>query len=125
MMPFSAIAMAAAIAPRIEIYTMLACSVHKPQHTSNFDPWSIPSPFSSGKYSEEFGVPPLLLASVGFGFSVNGDETQIPQWKACASDPVVQAAVAKLTTGGFRAHINGQGLYASKRLWLTDVLRLV
>jgi hypothetical protein len=127
MLPFSAIAMAATIAPRIEIYTMLACGVHKPEHTSNSDPSGIPtrSPFSYGKYSQEFGVPPPLLASVGFGSSVNGVETQIPQWKACASDPVVQADVAKLTTGGFGAHINGQGLYASKLLWLTDVQRLV
>lgn len=75
--PFTAIAMSATLAPRIEIYTMLACSVHKPDifersYMSSFMPSALNSNLIQNARASE---------------------------NLCASDPVVQAAVAKLTAG--------------------------
>ncbi|KAF5369159.1 hypothetical protein D9615_009966 [Tricholomella constricta] len=100
--PFTAIAMSATIAPRIEIYTLLACSVHKPDILRQTLPtlggsFDIPgiSPImppmlpENGKYSQDFSVPRLGVQN----------DTEVPKRPGgiCASDPVVQAAVAKLT----------------------------
>ncbi|KAL0570808.1 hypothetical protein V5O48_011144 [Marasmius crinis-equi] len=68
MMPFSAMAMAATIAPKVEIYTMLACRVHKPDIY-----------YESG-----------LSTLTGSNLHVNDNN------RACFSDPEVQAAVAQL-----------------------------
>lgn len=38
MIPFTAIATASCIAPRIEMYTRLACEVYKPEYTNPQDP---------------------------------------------------------------------------------------
>ncbi|KAF8891345.1 major facilitator superfamily domain-containing protein [Infundibulicybe gibba] len=95
--PLTAIAMAATLAPRVEIYTMLACREHRPEifeeQMSYLDlSFLIP----------RFGVPGIPLASSSPGWTsalhtggivIDG----IRQPNPCASDPVVQAAVAKLT----------------------------
>lgn len=59
-MPFTATAFAATLAPKVEIYTELACATHRPE------------------------ILPAVFAFVG-------------KANPCASDPVVQAAVAKLS----------------------------
>ncbi|KAJ8079128.1 hypothetical protein PM082_013416 [Marasmius tenuissimus] len=69
MMPLSSMAMGATIAPRIEIYTMLACRVHKPD------------------IFEESGF------LVGRGSNIHASDDHS---RACFSDPVVSAAVAQL-----------------------------
>ncbi|KDR73681.1 hypothetical protein GALMADRAFT_251462 [Galerina marginata CBS 339.88] len=115
--PFTSMASSATIAPRIEIYTMLACSVHKPDiFKQNFpglelglqgvsletavygirtpELWNTPiSPFSPNQ-------PQIYLPEVStFLTTIENDGSTVPPTKRilCASDPVVQAAVAKLT----------------------------
>lgn len=114
-MPFTAIAMSATIAPRIEVYTMLACSVHKPdvfrhnfpgidldlrstiRETSGLDfraPSSGPATLFHKHAVDVYfpGIYPFLDSSPG-----NGSTPLPKEGNSCASDPVVQAAVAKLT----------------------------
>ncbi|KDQ33438.1 hypothetical protein PLEOSDRAFT_1091491 [Pleurotus ostreatus PC15] len=85
LLPFGALASTATLAPRIEILTILACSVIKPEifdvgkNSSSLSPFInlVPLVNSTGLNS---------LASPGSG---------IPQ--TCAQDPDVQAAVAQLS----------------------------
>ncbi|KAM6500295.1 Major facilitator superfamily domain containing protein [Amanita muscaria] len=72
LIPFSAIAMVSTLAPRIEIYTLLACKVHNPDV------------FNQSNSLLSRSVHNLLP-------QISAQDTQ-----RCASDPVVQAAVAKL-----------------------------
>jgi hypothetical protein len=117
-MPLSSIAMSAALAPRIEIYTLLACSVHKPDIFQKIFP-----EFGGGE-SLRFRLMTTELdttsRSTGIGINsnhllgVNGttqlrlpnvdlsglrldDEPVDEKPPTCASDPIVQAEVAKLT----------------------------
>ncbi|KAG5636197.1 hypothetical protein H0H81_008867 [Sphagnurus paluster] len=100
-MPFTAIAMSATIAPRIEIYTMLACRVHKPDIFRQTLP-SLGGMFDFPGTSPI--LPPMIPANTtfndNFGISSsdmkNGGSTPDKPNNACASDPTVQAAVAKL-----------------------------
>ncbi|PFH51761.1 hypothetical protein AMATHDRAFT_40016 [Amanita thiersii Skay4041] len=101
-MPFSAIAMSATIAPRIEIYTRLACKVHKPdiynEHSLQLVLKLFPflgsdmltKPDISMPYLHEVNLITPALNIIAEG-SPHGT-------KQCATDPVVQAAVAKLIT---------------------------
>lgn len=72
-MPVIAIATSTTIAPRVEIYTKLACDVLKPEYTvenlGDLNLWTMPKK-----------IPPPS--------------------KMCGKDPDVQAAVAKLITCG-------------------------
>ncbi|CAK5264919.1 unnamed protein product [Mycena citricolor] len=97
--PFSVIAMSATLVPKVEIYTLLACSVHKPEI---FAPSaSLPQYTLAGfvdAASARPGHPPafdIALATTEAGAADRARETPIA---ACAADPVVQAAVAKLNT---------------------------
>ena len=107
-MPFTAMANSATMAPRIEIYTMLACRVHKPDvfkrnfprldwdlNMSDRNDASIPS-----VTPEVYGVSvsAQILPQPFAASQDNGTQTP-PERNTCASDPVVQAAVAKLTAG--------------------------
>ncbi|THU77812.1 MFS general substrate transporter [Dendrothele bispora CBS 962.96] len=64
MLPLTSITMAATIAPKVEIYTLLACAQHKPE----------------------------IFDSLGLSFADPGSKPNL-----CAVDPVVQAAVARLS----------------------------
>ncbi|KAF8969597.1 major facilitator superfamily domain-containing protein [Flammula alnicola] len=110
--PFTSIAASLTIAPRIEIYTMLACSVHKPDiFRQNFpgielglqdisrEPSelglrglsTLPNPYSPH-------LVPVYLPKASFLGLVQKNGSVLPTHRnQCASDPVVQAAVAKLT----------------------------
>jgi hypothetical protein len=91
--------MAATLAPRIEIYTMLACNVHKPEYTANLHLGSTGFPFPT-KIAGEYGVIPTVLYNISAPLitgKISSGGGQNPN--TCASDPVVQAAVAKLTIG--------------------------
>lgn len=95
--------MSTTIAPRIEIYTMLACDAHKPEYTA-------------GRGTEGLGIHPpwwskddIVQISASTAVSANSlneqalsismsNDTIPPSPQLCRSDPVVQAAVARLTT---------------------------
>lgn len=97
MMPFAAIAASATLAPRVEVYTTLACRVHRPDiYDQDFSGTTadravskiIPSYYVS---SSVLGIHSLGTRELKLNGPVEG--------KRCASDPVVQAAVAKLSAG--------------------------
>ena len=101
--------MSAMIAPRIEIYTTLACRVHKPDIFEQSFPGlelglvdasrvfgQLPHTDSSGLSIDQIYRPRLTDNS---GRTTREKPTTKPN--RCASDPVVQAAVAKLTAGAF------------------------
>ncbi|KAH9484438.1 putative membrane protein [Psilocybe cubensis] len=116
-LPFTAIAMSATIAPRIEIYTILACSVHKPDifrqayperwapNNSTFPSVISESPYQPNDIHAYDAHPALPLVNPVYHpaspnsdvihWSNNSDGT--PNRNLCASDPTVLAAVAKLT----------------------------
>ncbi|KAG5643210.1 hypothetical protein DXG03_001328 [Asterophora parasitica] len=96
--PFTAVAMSATLAPRVEVFTLLACSVHKP------DIFRQTLPTLGGR----FDVPEITMplppihgnmhqALTLSHFAAQNDTKPLPN--LCASDPVVQAAAAKLSTG--------------------------
>ncbi|PFH46315.1 hypothetical protein AMATHDRAFT_70138 [Amanita thiersii Skay4041] len=105
--PFSAIAWSAPTAPRVEVYTWLACKVHRPDvYNSTFSPFlgseEAPSAHTPFDVIPAFGlarhhIPHSLYASdvvaagVGMPPTVSSSEHS-----RCTTDPVVQAAVAKL-----------------------------
>ncbi|KAF9479281.1 MFS general substrate transporter [Pholiota conissans] len=102
-MPLTAIAMAMTIAPRIEVYTMLACNVHKPDIFKQNHPGvetnsSTLHKLNLGTFAQRSpdALSTTSLAPIYQSFSTNNTTPLTPRNK-CASDPVVQAAVAKLT----------------------------
>ncbi len=114
-LPLLSIPVAVTMAPRIEIYNLLACSVHKPEI---FDLSLVGSASSATEgrhnvysqltfntttattYHTQF-VPQILLDQRSESvdpISLFSSDPESPQSR-CASDPVVRAAVAKLTAG--------------------------
>ncbi|KAJ7709720.1 major facilitator superfamily domain-containing protein [Mycena rosella] len=96
--PLSTIAMSATMAPKIEIYTLLACSVHKPEIFEDMRA-HLPSYVRPNEASTARTIFPP-----SFDIAINNNSSTIismdePHANPCASDPVVMAAVAKLTTG--------------------------
>lgn len=77
MIPLTTIATSACMAPRIEVYTLLVCSHHRPD-----------------VYREMF---PRTVANIISSLVAGGSGNKSP----CAADPTVQAEVAKLNTGAF------------------------
>ncbi|KAF7294735.1 MFS domain-containing protein [Mycena indigotica] len=83
--PFSTIAMSATLAPKVEVYTLLACSVHKPEifeAVASYVPPAVP--------------PPTIANEIPVSFEI-ATAHEYPV-KECTADPVVSAAVAKLST---------------------------
>ena len=106
--PFTSIATSATYAPRIEVYTTLACSIHRPdifgeshQHLDILD---------LIQHSNDYRTPAVAhqsssvdIRSDVFMFEKSLQTNDAPTKKQrCASDPVVQAAVAKLTSGAYK-----------------------
>jgi len=116
-LPFASVSTAATLAPRIEIYTILACSVHKPEYTMHLRlSKQLGLPYLedasdllvSNALRSGFVVSPLLpinvasegnIAHIYLPDASNGTDDDDKWLDRCASDPVVQAAVAKLTAG--------------------------
>ena len=113
-MPFTTIAMSATLAPRVEIYTMLVCSVHKPDVIRDAFPplsyrHSVPTSVQQSRSPQPIASwpdTPLAHATESVGLPFNEDK--LSEWvgedteksgNTCASDPVVQAEVAKLSLG--------------------------
>ena len=97
-MPFSAMAMSACVAPRVEIYTELACRAHRPDYETGrkfSEPpmvFQVVEPQAISNYTEDdisFIVPSLNY----------GDNSAPEELNPCAKDPEVNAAAAKLIAG--------------------------
>lgn len=111
MIPVSTVAMSATTAPRIEIYTELACLELKPEYSvgrgsSPMDHLSIPGSDLHMDFHDYHGVhlsSHSAWQSVSVELSSFDDGTSSPSDEEtpnrCATDPEVQAAVAKLITG--------------------------
>lgn len=98
--PFATIAMSATIAPKIEIYTLLACSVHKPEIFRDQHLLSTNLPFSLRPQKDslvDITFPPSFDIAINNNTSTMDELNGSPS--TCATDPVVLAAVAKLATG--------------------------
>ena len=107
--PISGVGFSAAFAPRVEVYASLACRAHKPHYFPDGPSGSISQSldyiFPPGPHNEIANSPtsfdvdesPLLFFpnsidyASGFHFEVDPDVR-----KKCATDPDVQAAVARL-----------------------------
>ncbi|KII88321.1 hypothetical protein PLICRDRAFT_41492 [Plicaturopsis crispa FD-325 SS-3] len=121
--PFSAGATSATMAPRIEIYTMLACSVHKPEYTAHLDLryLGIPGSTSNSAHAPSYDIalgslqdqsiaavdvlsstwdvlPPVDRRTLVEFVEPHNETSRKEAHKSCSSDPDVQAAVAKLST---------------------------
>lgn len=114
-MPFTAIAMFMCSAPRVSIYTELACKFHRPEysadHSTNFgfgvdhttrffrlDMISRLGVVPSLTLTNPYIISPLILNNVDDGLYSTQDATD---WqRRCAADPKVLAAVSKLIAGG-------------------------
>ncbi|KAJ3800064.1 major facilitator superfamily domain-containing protein [Lentinula aff. detonsa] len=94
LIPITSAAMSATLAPRVEIYTDLACAQHKPEIADNHTR-SIPLSFTT--------VSAVTSSNFSVSAHTNAGELpgtiEIPVKKPsnpCKTDPVVQAAVAQL-----------------------------
>lgn len=103
--PLTAIAMSATIAPKIEVYTLLACSVHRPdilRHMISKNGHLFDTPRALSDVLENEPVTLQTESTDGLAALVvpglRKNDTNAPDKPAtCAADPVVQAAVAKLS----------------------------
>ena len=106
MMPFTAIAMSSTITPRIEIYTSLACSFLRPDYGESLQQ---PASILGFLHSDDRRNPAVAHQSSSIDtdvfnnkfLEINGADTPPTRKQRCASDPVVQAAVAKLSTRAY------------------------
>ena len=106
---FGVIADSSTITPRIEIYTSLACSFLRPDYgESSQQPADVLGFLHSNNCSS---IPAVAHQSscvnisdvfmIDNSLQINGSDTPPTRKKRCASDPVVQAVVAKLTTRAY------------------------
>jgi hypothetical protein len=109
--PFTSIAISATTAPRIEVYTTLACSIHRPDIFGESSQQLDILDFI--QHSDDHGIPVVAHPSSSVDIKVhvsmtekslqtNDADTPPTRKQRCASDPVVQAAVAKLTSGAYK-----------------------
>ncbi len=97
LMPFSSIAWSSTIAPRVEIYTQLACAVHSPDV---YDDQLLGLVFTNTTPLE---APPEVEQDrpITVFFRDMLESPKNANGNRCASDPVVQVSVAKLAAGMF------------------------
>ncbi|GAW01298.1 MFS general substrate transporter [Lentinula edodes] len=94
LLPITSISMSATLAPKVEIYTDLACAQHKPEIADNH----IPSITPYLRTTSAVAITNFPATSHNISGELPG-AIEIPTKKPsnpCKSDPVVQAAVAKL-----------------------------
>jgi hypothetical protein len=102
--PIASIGFSAVIAARVEMYTMLACRVHAPKYEpigmNLIQPHSV-SMNTTG--TSTLDIPSIAHESVQpvTVYIPAPSEQHVPDRNQCASDPVVQAAVAQLSAGLF------------------------
>ena len=106
MVPFSAIAMSACAAPRVEIYTELVCRRHRPDYTfgdRNMYPHSvIPGSLDVTSPPEDTSSmantwPFYVGATIPETLQALGEKED--KQRECFEDPVIQAGAAKLIAG--------------------------
>ncbi|KAG2157241.1 major facilitator superfamily domain-containing protein [Suillus clintonianus] len=109
--PLASIGFSAVIGPRVEMYTVLACRVHAPalQYEPNSmlhlaQPYSMLSKNMAKTLHVDFNLDEPSAASVSaqpvslyVPANPGPQQEHVPDRDQCASDPVVQAAVAKLS----------------------------
>ena len=108
-MPFTGISASSTLALRIGIYTTLACSVLRPDYGESPQQPDIVSLLQL--HSNDCRIPAVVQPSscvdisdvfmIDKSLRTNGTDTPPTREQRCASDPVVQAAVAKLTTSAY------------------------
>ena len=106
--PFGSLGYSATLAPKVALYTTLACRVHKPELVANLHDLSLPLINDLATTNANL-LDPLIetAANPGSIFLPNSAYTALSDYtqsepdpeQKCASDPVVQATVAKLTAG--------------------------
>ena len=100
--PFGSLGYSATLAPKVALYTTLVCHVHKPELVGNLHDFSLPLINDPAITSANLLYPHIeTAADPGSAYTTLSDYTQSepgPEQK-CASDPVVQATVAKLNAG--------------------------
>lgn len=84
MVPLAAAATAATMAPKVEIYTQLACATHKPEYRS--DNGTLPSTYGLSDEGNERTDDVCKHRS----------RDAVDKQRLCTTDPVVQAAVAQM-----------------------------
>jgi len=114
--PLASIGFSAVIGPRVEMYTVLACRVHAPGHELQYEPngtlqlaqsHSMLSMNKARTLHDGLNLDDpstLIVSAQHVSLYVPADTDQqshIPDRDQCASDPVVQAAVAQLSAGWF------------------------
>ena len=104
-MPFTSIATSATAAPRIEIYTTLACSIHRPdifgESSQQLDILDFVQPLNNYRIPAAHQSGSIDMSDafmIGKSLQFKDADTPPTRKQRCASDPVVQAAVAKLIT---------------------------
>lgn len=113
--PIGSIGFSALLAPKVALYTALACRVHRPEYITNhylhslaFPPThnlaatnapDVPIPHASDGSETAVDTVSILLpnstCTASSDYSQNGPDSE----QKCASDPVVQAVVARLNAG--------------------------
>ena len=116
--PFTALAGSSTITPRIEMYTTLACSILRPEYWPEYgeSPQQLADILGS-PHSNDCRIPAVPVAHqyhqsscvnisdmfvIDKSLQTYDTDTPPTRKQRCASDPVVQAAVAKLTTRAYR-----------------------
>ena len=96
-------AMAATMAPRIEIYTILACRAYRPEDNRISNELNLPH-LEGNELTTLGPTLGMLAARQSINISSQGKTHQFTTEddQNCASDPDVQAVVAKLTTGNYK-----------------------
>lgn len=125
MVPFSAIAMSACAAPRIEVYTELVCLAHRPEYTvGDRNMIQHPTPIDTLSVSSAFQIISAVIDRnsindnpLSYESAAQKDDRQ----RKCFEDPVVQAATAKLIAGEYIPY-PGRDVRAILRLFLCIVL---
>ncbi|KAG1782638.1 major facilitator superfamily domain-containing protein [Suillus placidus] len=89
--PLASMGFSAVIGPRVEMYTVLACRVHAPelQYEPN-DMRHLAQPHS-------MALSMNTARTLHDGLNTGPQQSHVPDRDRCASDPVVQAAVAQLS----------------------------
>ena len=109
MTPITVIAGSSTITPRIEIYTSLACSFLRPEYGESPQQ---PANILGFLHSNDCRIPTVDHHSscvdmsdvfmIDKSLQTYDADTSPTRKQRCASDPVVQATVAKLTTRAYR-----------------------
>ncbi|KAG1754617.1 major facilitator superfamily domain-containing protein [Suillus lakei] len=106
--PLASIGFSAVIGPRVEMYTVLACRVHAPElpYEPNVmlqlaQPHSMLSTNMAGTLHDGFNLSAASVSaqpvSLYIPANTGPQQEHVPDRDQCASDPVVQAAVAQLS----------------------------